>query len=99
MPEPQRIVENGTSYVMWTAEGSEGPEQKSLVLRRNSEPLGGTGEPVSVEFEGAPGYFYDSPGQQAAVLWKTESETCDLIRSRCRFQVQTEPRFARNSST
>jgi hypothetical protein len=64
---------------MWTAEGSEGPEQKSLVLRRNSEPLGGTGEPVSVELEGAPGYYYDGPGAQGAVLWKTESKTCDLI--------------------
>ena len=78
VPEPQLEVENGTSYVMW-ASGDGDPSQKSVIFRRNSEPRGGLGEAVSVRLEGARGYYYASPGSSAAVLWKTDSETCDLI--------------------
>lgn len=79
VPEPRRAVDNGTSYVMWTSGGDDPFEQKSLILRRDSEPLGGKGEPVSVILERARGYFYGSPGSDAAVLWKTEADACNLI--------------------
>jgi hypothetical protein len=78
VPEPQREVDNGTSYVMWTS-GDGGPSQKSVIFRRSSEPRGGLGEPVSVRLEGAQGYYYTAPGSSGGVLWKTGSEPCGLI--------------------
>ena len=78
VPKPQLETENGTSYVMW-ASGDGGTSQKSVILRRNSEPRGGLGEPVSVRLEGVPGYYYSSTGSDAGVLWKTDSGPCDLI--------------------
>lgn len=79
VPEPRRAVDRGTSYVAWTSGPSDPARQRSVILRWNSEPLGGKGEPVSVRLEGADGYYYDGPGPQAAVLWKTDAETCNLI--------------------
>jgi hypothetical protein len=78
VPEPQLETENGTSYVMW-ASGSGGTSQKTVIFRRNSEARGGLGEPVSVRLEGVPGYYYASPGSDGGVLWKTDSDACDLI--------------------
>ena len=78
VPQPQLNVESGTSYVAWTS-GRGGPSQKSVILRRSSEPRGGKGEPVSVRLEGARGYYYAAPGSSAGVLWKTDSGPCNLI--------------------
>ena len=78
VPEPQRDVANGTSYVAWTS-GRGGPSQSSVILRRSSEPRGGRGEPVSVRLEGARGYYYAAPDSSAGVLWKTDAESCKLI--------------------
>ena len=78
VPEPQLQTDNGTSYVTW-ASGDGGTSQKSVIFRRSSEPRGGRGEPVSVKLEGVRGYYYASPGSDAGVLWKTDSDACDLI--------------------
>lgn len=79
VPEPQRNVENGTSYVAWSTGEADPSRQKSLIFRRNDEPMGGKGEPVSVSLEGADGYYYSAPGPLASVLWKTDSDSCNLI--------------------
>lgn len=81
VPEPQTAVRNRTSYVAWSAGGDDPSEQKSVVLRRDSEPRGGKGEPVPVRLEGADGYYYAAPesSSTASVLWQTDSPSCDLI--------------------
>lgn len=79
VPEPRLDVHGRTSYVAWSSGPDDPARQSSVVLRRDSEPRGGAGEPVSVRLEGARGYFYDGPGGQAAVLWKTDAQTCKLI--------------------
>ena len=79
VPEPQRWVKNGASYVGWSSGGDDPVKQRSLVFRRNTEPLGGEGEAVSVRLEGAEGYYYSAPGSLASALWKTDSGSCGLI--------------------
>lgn len=78
VPQPRRDIEGETSYVTWASD-DDASGHTFVVFRRNSEPLGGKGEPVSVTVEGAPGYFYAAPGPQAAIVWKTNSQKCDLI--------------------
>lgn len=79
VPEPRRDVQDGTSYVAWSSGGDDPSAQESLTFRRATEPLGGKGEPISVRLEGAQGYYYSAPGPQAAVLWKTGSDACNLV--------------------
>jgi hypothetical protein len=79
LPEPRREIQNGTSYVLWSTKANNPSRQRSVVLRRNAEARGGRGEPVTVRLEGAPGFYYDGPMGQAAVLWQTGSGRCSLI--------------------
>lgn len=78
VPEPRRDVDHGTSHLAWSS-GDGARSQAHVILRRNSEPRGGKGEPVSVKLEGADGYYYAAPGSDAAVLWKTGAGSCNLI--------------------
>ncbi|MDQ3952248.1 MAG: hypothetical protein M3279_04695, partial [Actinomycetota bacterium] len=44
VPQPEQAVENGTSYVAWSTGEADPSEQKSVIFRRDAEPLGGRGE-------------------------------------------------------